>query len=341
MAVRTALTALATVGGAAAAGLAYAHLESKLFTVRRFTVPVLAPGQRPVRVLHISDLHLTPAQHTKQEWVRSLAGLAPDVVINTGDNFGHLRSLAPLLDVLGPLMEVPGAFVMGSNDYFAPTFKNPARYLLPDAREERDDLVPLPTESLAKAFREAGWADLTNRRDTITLRDGRVIDLVGMDDPHLDRDVMPEPRTAVGGRTATARHLAGANPVEGETRGVDVADAHDDRQGPLLRFGVVHAPYQRVLNQLRADGTDLIFAGHTHGGQLCLPGIGALVTNCDLDRGRAYGLHGWPGPRPDQDGGEDSTWLHVSAGGGTSPYWQIRFACRPEATLLTLTAKVS
>ncbi|MBO0611035.1 metallophosphoesterase [Myceligenerans salitolerans] len=338
MAVRTALTALATVGGAAAAGLAYAHLESKLFTVRRFTVPVLAPGQRPVRVLHISDLHLTPSQHTKQDWVRSLAGLAPDVVINTGDNFGHLRALSPLLDVLGPLMEVPGAFVMGSNDYFAPTFKNPARYLLPDARDHRDDLVPLPTESLAKAFREAGWADLTNRRDAITLRDGRVLDLVGMDDPHLDRDVMPEPRTATGTGTAAARSLPGAKPAEDVASRVDFAG---DAQDPLLRFGVVHAPYQRVLNQLRADGVDMVFAGHTHGGQLCLPGVGALVTNCDLDRGRASGLHGWPGPRPDEPDGDDSTWLHVSAGAGTSPYWQIRFACRPEATLLTLTAKVS
>ncbi|GAB4086574.1 metallophosphoesterase [Myceligenerans cantabricum] len=318
MAAHTALTTLAAIGGTAAAGIAYAHLESKLFTVRRATVPVLPPGQRPVRVLHLSDLHLTPSQRTKQEWVRSLADLAPDVVVNTGDNFGHLRSLAPLLDVLGPLMEVPGAFVMGSNDYFAPAFKNPARYLLPDAREQRDDLVPLPTESLAKSFREAGWADLTNRRDAITLRDGRVLDLVGMDDPHLDRDVMPEPRI-----------------------GAHAADTEPSAQDPLLRVGVVHAPYQRVLNQLRDDGVDFVFAGHTHGGQLCLPGVGALVTNCDLDRGRAYGLHGWPGPRPDEDGGEGSTWLHVSAGAGTSPYWQLRFACRPEATLLTLTATAS
>ncbi|GAA1859212.1 metallophosphoesterase [Myceligenerans crystallogenes] len=314
MGARTALTTLAAVGGAAAAGIAYAHLESKLFTVRRFSVPVLAPGERPIRILHVSDLHLTPGQRTKQEWVRSLAGYSPDVVINTGDNFGHLRSLAPLLDVLGPLTEIPGAFVMGSNDYFAPVFKNPARYLLPDAREKRDDLVPLPTESLAKSFREAGWADLTNRRDRITLRDGRVLDLVGMDDPHLDRDVMPEPR---------------AEP--------EPADAGED---PVLRLGVVHAPYRRVLNQLRDDGVDFIFAGHTHGGQLCLPVVGALVTNCDLDRGRASGLHGWPGKRPDDQGGEGSTWLHVSAGAGTSPYWQLRFACRPEATLLTLTAKV-
>lgn len=300
--------ALGIAGGVVAVGLAYAHLETKLFRVRRVTVPVLPPGQRPIRVLHVSDLHLTPSQRTKQAWVRSLAALEPDLVINTGDNFGHVQSLAPLLDVLGQLMDVPGAFVMGSNDYHAPSFKNPARYLLPDARVEREDKVALPTEALAKAFTDAGWVDLNNHRGLVELRDGRTIGLVGMDDPHLDRDVMPEP-----GR------------VPGE-------------EDAVLRLGVVHAPYQRVLNQLRADDVDAIIAGHTHGGQLCLPFYGALVTNCDLDRGRASGLHGWPGPRPDREGGEDSTWLHVSAGAGTSPYAQVRFACRPEATLMTLTA---
>ncbi len=100
---------------------------------------------------------------------------------------------------------------------------------------------------------------------------------------------------------------------------------------------MTHAPYTRVLDAMQADGADLVLAGHTHGGQLALPLYGALVTNCDLDRGRAKGLHGWPGPRPDAAGGEGSTWLHVSAGLGTSPFAPVRFACRPEATLVTLT----
>lgn len=304
------LGALGIAGGVAAGGLAYAHLESKLFTVRRHTVPALPPGEAPVRVLHVSDLHLTPAQRTKQEWIRGLAALEPDLVVNTGDNFGHSQALAPLLDVLGPLLRTtPGAFVMGSNDYFAPRFKNPARYLLPDSREEQKDPEALPTQALAGAFADAGWKDLTNRRDVVTLKDGRRVGLVGMDDPHLDFDVMPAPGRA------------------------------DGEDGAVLRLGVVHAPYVRVLDQLRSDGVDAIMAGHTHGGQLCVPFYGALVTNCDIDRGRASGLHGWPGPRPDEPGGEDSTWLHVSAGAGTSPYWQIRFACRPEATLLTLVAR--
>jgi predicted MPP superfamily phosphohydrolase len=80
---------------------------------------------------------------------------------------------------------------------------------------------------------------------------------------------------------------------------------------------------------MNADGADLVLAGHTHGGQLCVPGVGALVTNCDLPRSRAKGMsqHG------------DAV-LHVSAGLGTSPYAPVRFACRPEATLLTITARV-
>ena len=63
---------------------------------------------------------------------------------------------------------------------------------------------------------------------------------------------------------------------------------------------------------------------------------GALVTNCDLEPARAKGLHRHPADSRPGDPG--SSWLHVSAGLGTSPYAPVRFACRPEATLLTLTS---
>jgi predicted MPP superfamily phosphohydrolase len=303
------------VAAVGTAGIAYAHVETKLFTVRHVTVPVLARDEPDLRVLHLSDLHLTPSQHRKIDWVRSLAELEPDLVIDTGDNMAHRDALGPLLYALEPLLEsAPGAFVMGSNDYYAPVIKNPARYLLPDARVKRHDPPTLPADRLSSELQVAGWKDLTNRRDTV-VADGRRVALVGVDDPHLDLDRFPARETERAG--------------EGGPDGAD----------PALRLGVSHAPYVRVLDAMHGDGVDAILAGHTHGGQLCLPFFGALVTNCDIDRRRAKGLTGWPGPRPDVPGGTGSTWLHVSAGAGTSPYAPVRFACRPEATLVTFTAR--
>jgi predicted MPP superfamily phosphohydrolase len=90
-----------------------------------------------------------------------------------------------------------------------------------------------------------------------------------------------------------------------------------------------------VLDQFAGDGYEAIFAGHTHGGQVCLPIKGALVTNCDLEPARAKGLHRHPAES--NPGDPRSSWMHVSAGLGTSPYAPFRVACRPEATLLTLT----
>ncbi|MDD9206354.1 metallophosphoesterase [Georgenia sp. 10Sc9-8] len=296
------------VAGAAVAGLAgvgWALTETRMFALRQAEVPVLAPGSRPVHILHVSDLHLVPGQRRKTAWVRSLGELAPDLVVSTGDHMAHEKAVPAVLEAYQPLLDLPGAFVFGSNDYFGPQPKNPARYLRSDSRQDsdRDEMRRLPSAALAEAFRRSGWTDLTNRRDRLEIA-GTDVSLVGVDDPHLDYDEFP--------------------------------DRPDGAENGALHLGVAHAPYQRVLREMHRDHCDLVLAGHTHGGQLRVPGYGALVTNCDLDRGRVSGLHGWPGPRPDEPGGATSTWLHVSAGLGTSPYAPVRFACRPEASLLRL-----
>jgi uncharacterized protein len=284
--------------GLGAAGIGWALVEARQYILREVTVPVLPAGHPEVRVLHLSDLHLTTRLTSLAAWVRDLDRLEPDLVVSTGDSWAQAEALPVLLDALEPHLERPGVFVFGSNDYFAPRPKNPARYLLPDARTAVTAEQALPWHLLRDRFTDAGWLDLTNRRDSLDLA-GLRVDLVGTDDAHLDLDRMPSP----------------------------ASDRGD------LRLGVTHAPYQRVLDAFLADGVDLAFAGHTHGGQLAVPGVGALTTNCDLDTSRAKGLHGWPGDRPDQGG---AMWLHVSAGLGTSPYAPVRFSCRPEATLLHL-----
>lgn len=291
------LSIVTGTGVAGALALAWAAgFEVRSFRLRRVEVPLLAPGSRPLRVLHVSDLHMTPDQRRKREWVRALAGLEPDVVINTGDNLAHRHAVPAVLDALGPLLERPGAFVTGSNDYYAPTVKNPLRYLLPDDGV-RVNAGDLPAEDLRDGLTAAGWLDLDNARGRVKA-DHREIELVGTCDGHIQRD----------------RYREVAGPPD---------------PAAVVSLAVTHAPYRRILDPMTADGFALILAGHTHGGQVCVPGVGALVTNCDLPRRQASGLSTW------RSNGERS-WLHVSAGLGTSPYAPVRFACPPEATLLTL-----
>ncbi|GAA3891464.1 metallophosphoesterase [Saccharothrix violaceirubra] len=283
-----ATTALGTATLAYAAGI-----ERRNWTLRQATVPVLAPGSTPLRVLHLSDLHMLPGQKSKQRWVAALAELEPDLVVNTGDNLSHQQAVPAVLRALGPLLDRPGLFVFGSNDYYAPRPKNPARYLLPSAKTKRIHGVPLPWRDLRAAMIERGWLDLTHVRRELEVA-GQKIFTAGLDDPHLKRD----------------RYADIAGPVP----------------EAALRLGVTHSPEPRVLDPFAADGYDLVLAGHTHGGQLRVPGYGALVTNCDLDRSRARGVSRWGA----------HMWLNVSAGLGTSPYAPVRFACPPEASLLTL-----
>jgi uncharacterized protein len=286
------------VAAAGSAALAYGvGYEVRAFTLRRVQIPVLPSGSRPLKVLHVSDMHMTTTQDRKRRWVRRLSELEPDLVVNTGDNLGGADTVPVVLEALSPLLELPGVFVFGSNDYYAPILKNPVRYLLPSGQDKKRRGTPQPWPDLREAFVARGWADLTNRRDTVKAGAVRLA-FAGVDDPHLQYDDL----------------AAVAGPAE--------TDAD-------LRVGVTHAPYLRVLDAFTRDGYDLTFAGHTHGGQICVPGYGALVTNCDLDTERVKGLH-----RHSADG--RSAYLHVSAGLGTSPYAPVRFACRPEASLVTL-----
>jgi uncharacterized protein len=289
--------------GAGASVTAYASLyERTRWTLRRFDVPVLAPGSAPLTLLHLSDLHMTASQRSKQEWVAALAELKPDLVIDTGDNLAGFDAVAPTLQALDPLLDRPGAFVTASNDYFAPRPKNPLKYFWKN--HKRVHGIPLPWRELRDGLVARGWLNLTNAAGSLVV-DGRRIAFAGVDDPHLRLD----------------RYEKVAGPAD------PTAD---------LRIGLVHSPEPRVLDRFAADGYDLLLCGHTHGGQLRVPGYGALVTNCGIDRDRARWLHRWAEPTAEHPAG---TWLHVSAGLGTSPYAPVRFACPPEATLLTLTPR--
>jgi uncharacterized protein len=299
------------IGPTAAAGAAvigYASvIERNWFALRYLDVPVLPPGTRPLRVLHISDAHLTPGRHRLLSWIRSLDALQPDLVVNTGDSIAHREAVVPFLEALGPLLDRPGIFVYGSNDLYSPTPRNPLRYLWETSAKRSQRGTPdLPWAEVGAGMTAAGWLDANNRRGR--LKAGELdIEVAGVHDPHIHRD----------------RYEEIARPAD------PAADLH---------IGVLHSPEPAVLDKFASDGFDMLFAGHTHGGQVCLPVLGTLVTNCGIEPERARGLSRHPADGTDDD---RRPWLHVSAGLGTSPWAPFRLACRPEATLLTLVPRMT
>lgn len=286
------------IGATGVGSLAYGLAEAQAFKVRDLELALLPAGSESIRVLHLSDLHITPAQTRKINWVKSLAKLEPDFVVGTGDFLAHQLAVPAVVEAMNELMDLPGAFVLGSNDYFAPTIKNPFMYFNKD-REIRAEGTALPTSDLVEELTDAGWLDLNNKQSTAVVN-GVKIHFRGTDDPHINKD----------------DYSAVSGPFDSDA----------------FAFGVTHAPYRRVLQSFENDKADLVLAGHTHGGQICIPFYGALVTNCDLPQGQAKGFSIF---------GESEMPLHVSAGVGTSPFAQVRIACRPEATLITLSAKTN
>lgn len=300
---------VATLGVAAAGAAIWATaIERQLFTVRRHTLPVLPAGAAPLRVLQLSDLHLAPWQSRKIDWVRSLAELRPDLVVLTGDLMGHIDARSALLYALKPVLEsAPTVFVHGSNDYYGPMFKNPVKYLIEPSRLATRT-PDIDNESLTAGLTGLGAINLNNSATRIELR-GTQVSLVGLNDPHIRYNNAEKMRAAEAALPA-------------------LSPAAAKRE---LRLGVVHAPYQEALGTLLDERTDVILAGHTHGGQVRVPGVGALTSNCDLPTAQARGLSVW-------FDAHRAAYLNVSAGLGNSIYAPVRFACRPEASLLTLEA---
>jgi uncharacterized protein len=265
-------------------------VEHHWYRVRRYRLDILpATARGPVSVLHVSDLHLLRRDRRLREF---LASLPPcDVTVATGDLLGEPEALDAVVAALDPIRgRLASLFVLGSNDYFRPRPTNPFRYFRRHrpGRQRRDVRRGRGTE-LAGRLEAVGWTHLKNVRGELDLG-GTTAEVAGMDDPHIHRADL---------RTMTRR------------------------MPDLFGLAVVHSP--DPAPELAALGWDLVLSGHTHGGQVRLPLVGALVTNSHMPRRFASGLA--------RIGGAV---LHTSPGLGTSRYAPFRFLCRPEAAILEL-----
>jgi uncharacterized protein len=284
------LPALIVVAVVATACVAYGiAIERRWYRLRVYDLAILPPGA-PDRldVLHLSDLHVVRGDAAKKRFVERLP--AADVTVVTGDLLAEPEAVEDAVELLKPGRgRLANWFVLGSNDYFVPQPLNYFSYFKRERKHRR--AAGGRSRDLRAQLIADGWLDLTNSRREIGIG-GLDIELLGLDDAHI------------------------------RWHDLRVAPRQTDRFGVAVMHSPDSAPETAAL------GYDLLFAGHTHGGQVCLPAVGALVTNCSMPRRLVAGLIRM-GPAI----------LHTSRGLGTSKYAPFRFCCRPEATMLRLRAR--
>ncbi|HEX9123744.1 MAG TPA: metallophosphoesterase [Actinomycetota bacterium] len=262
-------------------------IERRWYRLGRYRLDILpADGPEQLTLLHLSDLHFTRGSRALD---RFLAGLPQaDLTAITGDLVGEPEAAEAVVEALRPVRgRLASYFVLGSNDYYVPRPLNYFKYFVKYRRPRR--AARGRAGDLIRLLADDGWLLINNRREDVSL-DGLRVELMGLDDPHIGRQDL---------RVASRRHPE--------------------------RFGlaVVHSP--DPLPELVALGWDLVVFGHTHGGQVRMPLVGALVTNSHMPRRIVSGLVR-----------VGRSWAHISPGLGTSKYAPFRFLCRPEATLLEL-----
>lgn len=275
--------------GTAATILYAVFVERRWYRLARYRLDILqAGGPEGLDVLHLSDLHMLQGDELMRRFLSSLP--PADITVITGDIVGDPGSVEYVVEALRPVRgRLASLFVLGSNDLYAPRPANYLRYFVPARRRRPRRGRRGRAGDLVRMLEDDGWTHLKNRKERWPV-DGLWLEVVGLDDPHIHRSDL---------RVATRTN----------------ADS--------LAVGVIHSP--DPAPELVSLGYDLVVAGHTHGGQVRLPVVGALVTNCSLPRRMARGLFRL-GPG----------FLHVSPGLGTSKYAPFRLLCRPEAALLEL-----
>ncbi len=250
-----------------------------------------------LEVLHVSDLHISGNTLWRLDAVKKAAQREWDLVLLSGDFAEKPDGIEPVADALGQLRARYGVWaVLGNHDYYHYRADTPGRWLqvlLGSFRHGRCDRLSLEfgVEDLVAALEKRGIRVLRNEFVSGRIENGCEFQVFGLDDPVTGHD---NPRPLYGKDNPAA-----------------------------LRLALTHAPTRLAL--LRPFNPHLVFCGHTHGGQIRLPLIGAVSTGSEAPRRAAAGL-------VRQDGLD----VHISPGAGAGVVFPWRFAAPAEITAIRL-----
>ncbi|MBC7333576.1 MAG: metallophosphoesterase [Actinobacteria bacterium] len=296
-----------------------------------------------LKILHLSDFHLRKDRKGKKlfSFLKSLSQQEVDLIFITGDLVERNENIEYLTRMLSVLRAKYGKYaVLGVHDYYNKTpaefirnmFKKKRRY----KRENNvDHLISELNNTGIKVLRNESVSVLINSKTEKKPNKIKRIKIIGLDDPIIEKIDIKKAFGEDGESTKSTKNTCKERDfmksrqlrkaLLKETFNLNKTKIHRLNSSEELRIALIHTPDQDSLAEIAKRGVDIVFSGHTHGGQVRLPLIGALVSGCKIKTKFAEGLFYFK-----------RFVLHVSKGLGEGRYSQFRFFCQPEASIINI-----
>ncbi len=223
------------------------------FRISRHGIHLRKTTERPLSVLHLSDIHFAGPNPAMARFFEKLAAETFDLIVLTGDIIDCAEGVPLAVKTLSQLKCRHGFFaVFGNHDYYDYRIVDALLHNFPGQPQPKNSN---PTEELKVSLEGAGIVVLRNETREINI-EGTAILIHGLDDPTT-------------GRANIRKTL----------------ENYDAGKINFLLTHSIDAFYDIGENEI-----DLSFSGHSHGGQVRLPLIGPLLTHTMMGRDYAAGI---------------------------------------------------
>jgi predicted MPP superfamily phosphohydrolase len=266
-----------------------ACVEATDFRLETLQVP-LRGLTKSLKVLHLSDLHLCEPESKKVAFLEQLMDDDYDLVLLTGDIFENYSGVQYAPYLLSRKPRIGAYAVLGNHDYYEYTMFHKTFGRV--MRKYRHPEQKRDVEPMVQALLKTGYTVMRNESCQI---DSEKLYIIGIDYPGISQPKLDE--------------LSASAP------------------SGYFKLALFHVP--KDLNDIAKTGVGFAVGGHTHGGQIRVPGWGALITDSELSTKQASGLFK-----------RQETIFHISRGLSADPKSNIRLFCPPAVTLLELTPAV-
>ncbi|MBN1299074.1 MAG: metallophosphoesterase [Actinobacteria bacterium] len=288
-----------------------------------------------LKVLHLSDFHLRKDRKGFKlfTFIKSLERLKPDIIMLTGDLVEKDKYFDFLTEMLSGLNATIGKYaVFGVHDYY---HKRPKEFVKNMIKRQKLYRRHNSIDALIEKLKKIGIVSLRNEKVTINLSDypdkagsyNKKIDkieIIGVDDAVIKK---ADTGLAFGGKGAKSKPI-----VSGSNRGhyrevlkPSTGGIHSLCENGKLTICITHTPDMDLFVDFVKNKTDIVLSGHTHGGQVRIPAVGALISGANIPVKYASGLFYF-----------EKFVLYISRGLGEGRYSPFRIYCQPEATLINI-----